>query len=160
MGEIKAGIFTMAIFALLIFPTLLIVGVESLHQHSFMKHTTEMSELVRLDGGMKDRAGRTAKEGLVQREYTIVITRENGQRYYMRDERVNKPADYQRDPAITTAISGASNITNSPNLKFNYGETVRIEYFYEYDSPLKQLFTRDRSKGLNHTLVEVSNFRR
>lgn len=55
MGEAKAGIFSMAVFVLLIFPVLIIVGIESLHNHSFMKHTTELTEIVKSEGGVTPR---------------------------------------------------------------------------------------------------------
>lgn len=55
LGEMKAAIFSMAVFVLVIFPALLFVGIESLHQHSFMKHTTELTEIVRQDGGVSPR---------------------------------------------------------------------------------------------------------
>lgn len=113
MGEIKAGIFSMAIFALFIFPILLFIGVESIQQHSFMKHTTEMSEIVRQEGGVTERV-RTVKAKMEQRGYKVEI-KSDGQT-------INGPVGYGKSIDIVYRYSYDSPLNAWSLAKDNTGK--------------------------------------
>ncbi|GLY12881.1 hypothetical protein [Pseudobacillus badius] len=77
MNEVKGGIFAMFFFLAFIFPFLLGVGIDSLHQHSFMKMTTEMHELVKEEGGVGEKT-QQFKKTLESKGYTITFTDQKG----------------------------------------------------------------------------------
>lgn len=77
MTEIKGSMFSMIIFLGVFFPFFLMVGIDSLHQHSFMKMTTEVSELVKEEGGVTDKVNNVVNK-LRDRGYEITIKNQHG----------------------------------------------------------------------------------
>lgn len=100
MSEIKGGIFVIIFFLGFIVPGVLMFGIDSLHQNSFMKMTTEVSELVKEEGAINSRV-LDVVSGLEEKGYEITFTDDSG-----------------------SAVNG----------KIEYGETVYINYEYNYDS--------------------------
>ncbi|MEK4031304.1 hypothetical protein MKZ02_22635 [Pseudobacillus sp. FSL P4-0506] len=77
MGEMKAAIFSMALFIGVLFPGLLMIGIDSLHNHGFMKVTTEVAELVKEEGGVTSNVNRVV-DSLKDKGYKITFKDSNG----------------------------------------------------------------------------------
>lgn len=77
MSEIKGATLALFIFITLLFPLLLSTGLSSLHQHAFIKTTTEFSEIVKREGGVTEQVNNIA-ESLEEKGYTITFSNENG----------------------------------------------------------------------------------
>lgn len=89
MSELKSALFAMALFVAFIIPLFLQVSIGSLHQHAFMKWTTEVTTMV------EDEGGRTSKVDNVigsmeEKGYTVSIKNGSGQS-------VNGKQDYGTD---------------------------------------------------------------
>lgn len=74
MSELKGGVFAMAFFVGIIIPFLLMIGIDSLHQHAFLKTTEEMAELVKEEGGVSDHVKQVANN-LSKRGYTVTFSK-------------------------------------------------------------------------------------
>lgn len=96
MSELKGAIFAGVIFIAVIFPGLLMFGIDSLHQHAFMKMTTEMHELVKEEGGVGEKTKQMV-QSLEQRGYTISFKDQYG-----------------------NPINGKVNYGDTVNIQYNY----------------------------------------
>ncbi|MFD1705213.1 MULTISPECIES: hypothetical protein [Siminovitchia] len=77
MSEIKGAIFSMAIFIAFIVPIFLQVGIGSVHQHAFMKITTEVTSIVKEEGGVTDKVNNIVRN-LNDKGYTITFKNDSG----------------------------------------------------------------------------------
>lgn len=78
MGELKGGVLMTLFFTAVVIPIILAFSIDSLQQHSFMKVTTEVSDLVKEEAGVSDRVKDTVSR-LNDKGYTISFTNQNGQ---------------------------------------------------------------------------------
>lgn len=77
MGEHKGALKVFILFIAFIAPGLFMFGLDSLHQHAFMKVTAEVGELVKEEGGVTEKVANTVNE-LQKRGYTISFKDSNG----------------------------------------------------------------------------------
>lgn len=77
MNELKGAIMGTAFFLAVIFPGLLMVGLDSLHSHAFMKTTSEVSNLVKEEGGIGSRTSSIIQR-LQDRGYAITLRDQDG----------------------------------------------------------------------------------
>ncbi|GLY11980.1 hypothetical protein [Bacillus badius] len=77
MGEMKSAIFSIALFVGVLFPALLMIGVDSLHNHGFMKVSTEVAELVKEEGGVTSKVSRVV-DSLKGKGYKITFKDSDG----------------------------------------------------------------------------------
>lgn len=80
MGEMKGAIFTVAFFIAFIVPFFLSMGIGAINQHAFMKVTTEVSEMVKEEGGVTAKVNDVASR-LIDKGYTIQFN-ENGKKAF------------------------------------------------------------------------------
>lgn len=116
LSEIKAAIFSMAVFVLIIFPALIFVGIESLHQHSFMKHTTELTEIVRQEGGVTGRVQQIESK-LEARGYEIDFGGVTGRAAY--GTNVNITFRYTYDTPLKVWGMGPTRTLTTVNTVYN-----------------------------------------
>lgn len=62
MGEHKGALKVLILFIAFIAPGLFMFGLDSLHQHAFMKVTAEVGELVKEEGGVTEKVANTVNE--------------------------------------------------------------------------------------------------
>lgn len=67
----------LSVFIVFIFPLFLSIGIDSLHQHTFMKFTTELKEVVQEEGGVTSKVDNIIGE-LETRGYAITVKDGNG----------------------------------------------------------------------------------
>lgn len=96
MGEMKSAVISMMLFVGLVIPILLGIAIGSLQQQAFIKFTSEMTNLVKEEGGVTSKVIE-AKEAMEERGYTISFTDENG-----------------------SAVTGRGNYGEQINAKFSY----------------------------------------
>ena len=77
MSEMKGAVFSVAIFIGFVIPFFLLIGIGSIHQHAFMKLTTEVAEIVKDEGGVTDKVNDVVN-GLDERGYTISFRNTDG----------------------------------------------------------------------------------
>ena len=77
MSELKGAIFSMAIFVAFIVPLFLQISVGSVHQHAFMKVSTEVTSMVKEEGGVTERVNEVVNN-LNEKGYTITFKDESG----------------------------------------------------------------------------------
>lgn len=77
MSEMKGAMIGMFLFVAVIIPAVLFIGIGSLHQHAFIKISTEVTEIVKEEGGVTDRVAEVASS-LSERGYTIVFKNDEG----------------------------------------------------------------------------------
>lgn len=77
MTELKGSMFSMIIFIGAIIPFLLMIGIDSLHQHAFMKITTEVSELIKEEGGVTSKV-KNIINNLNEKGYEITVKNQHG----------------------------------------------------------------------------------
>ncbi|WP_121639684.1 hypothetical protein [Virgibacillus sp. Bac330] len=77
MAELKGAIFSMAIFIGFVVPVFLTIGIGSIHQHAFLKVTTEVGELVKEEGGVTHHVQEVV-ENLKDRGYAITFKNKDG----------------------------------------------------------------------------------
>jgi len=78
MGEIKGAIISILIFICFFIPTILLVGIDVIHNQGFMKTTSEVTELVKKEGGVTSTV-LSSVDKLEDRGYNIRFYNENGQ---------------------------------------------------------------------------------
>lgn len=78
MGEIKGMMIAFVLFVAFFFPGTMMLFIDSLHQHEFMKQTTEVSELVKKEGGVTG-AVQSKVSQLSGRGYSINFLSSGGQ---------------------------------------------------------------------------------
>ncbi|QNK89089.1 hypothetical protein H7992_05015 [Sporosarcina sp. resist] len=74
MSQMKGAIFAMAVFVGVVIPFFLMMGIGSLHQHAFLKTTTELSELVKEEGGVSEKVNQVVDQ-LGDRGYSISFSK-------------------------------------------------------------------------------------
>lgn len=77
LSEIKGGLIAMLLFVAIIIPALLYVSIGSLQQHAFVKITTEVTEVVKDEGGITSKVDNIVRK-LESRGYTIVFKDSSG----------------------------------------------------------------------------------
>lgn len=78
MGEIKGQLISIVVFVGLILPIIFTVGIDVIHNHGFLKTTSEVSELVKKEGGVTSNV-LDVVDALEERGYNIQFYNENGQ---------------------------------------------------------------------------------
>lgn len=77
MGEMKGAIFTVAFFVAIIIPFFLSMGIGAINQHAFMKVATEVTEMVKEEGGITPRVSDVANR-LTDKGYEITFNNNGG----------------------------------------------------------------------------------
>lgn len=77
MSELKGAVFSLAIFVAFLIPFFLTMGIGSIHQHAFMKVTTEVSEIVKEEGGVTEKVNNIVSN-LEEKGYEISFKDRNG----------------------------------------------------------------------------------
>lgn len=77
MGEMKGFLFSIIFFIAFMFPALLMLSIDSLQSHAFMKVTTEMHELVKEEGGVGTKTDQLLNQ-LEAKGYNISFKDEHG----------------------------------------------------------------------------------
>ena len=77
MSEMKGAIFSLAFFIVFILPIFLQISIGSVHQHAFMKVSTEVTSMVKEEGGVTERVNEVVNN-LNEKGYTITFRDKNG----------------------------------------------------------------------------------
>lgn len=77
MGETKGYVAGLMLFVMFLFPAILTFGIDSFHQHTFLKVTTETSEMVKSEGGVSENVKHVV-ERLEQNGFEITFEDEKG----------------------------------------------------------------------------------
>lgn len=77
MSEMKGAMIGMFLFVAVIIPAVLFIGIGSLHQHAFIKISTEVTEVVKEEGGVTNRVVDIVDK-LGDKGYTITFKDQNG----------------------------------------------------------------------------------
>lgn len=77
MGETKGYVAGLILFVMFLFPAILTFGIDSFHQHTFLKVTTETSEMVKGEGGVSENV-KNVVERLEQNGFEITFEDEEG----------------------------------------------------------------------------------
>lgn len=77
MGETKGYVAGLILFVMFLFPAILTFGIDSFHQHTFLKVTTETSEMVKGEGGVSENV-KNVVERLEQNGFEITFEDEKG----------------------------------------------------------------------------------
>lgn len=72
MAEMKGAMMTLALFLGMIMPLLIMVGVDTINQTAFMKHATELTDIVKEEGGQGAKASQVIA-GMSERGYTVSV---------------------------------------------------------------------------------------
>lgn len=127
MSNFKGAILATALFAAVVFPFLLMMSIDTFHQHAFLKMTEEVTELVKEEGGVSEHVTQVTK-GLKKKDLTVTFSKPGlvkfgeeiviGYNYEYQNVRGKKTLDGQDIVIIMKRSTGKngnnSNETNPP----------------------------------------------
>ncbi|MEG0258568.1 MAG: hypothetical protein RR595_09485 [Lysinibacillus sp.] len=156
MSELKSAVFGMALFVGVIIPFLLMIGIDALHQHAFLKTTAEVSELVKEEGGVSNHVKSVTKNleksgynityskpSVVQFGEEIVIRYQYQYRGVWEKKKLdtrNKVVVKKRSSTNVGENPGGDNQTNKKTFSVTTAESLKPNEEYTFTIPgLKEL---------------------